>query len=382
MSAILVIAVQVCTPLCCTVVHWATTSHGCINGALCLLLNKNSTEMKRKLLAIALIMPFSMMCAKKAKFGYSAILVPEEIGMQFEKITDDNDNVADYDGNIVSRTSNVLVERKITEIRWWVLSQIAISPDGQQVGYISRHNRKTYIKIKCLSGGRKSLRLTVSANVYGLSWGLDGKTLCYTEMQKNRPAVCLFDLEQGASVKKIVSDKVDGLGGVISENGKTVFFHGQDSVSKYAIWSYDMTTGKFAKHIQGMTVDFAIGSYSEAYCARLNDKNESSIWRINLETGEETQVLAEQGKSFTTPNLSPDGKWLIVTGNSAFGKEGIANTDIYALRTDGSRLTQLTYHPGNDLSPIWSPDGGYIYFLSQRGSSDGVYNIWKMNFPL
>lgn len=55
---------------------------------------------------------------------------------------------------------------------------------------------------------------------------------------------------------------------------------------------------------------------------------------------------------------------------------------IYVVRTDGTQLTQLTYHLGNDLSPAWSPDGKSIYFLSQRGSAKKKYNVWRMNFSL
>ena len=29
-----------------------------------------------------------------------------------------------------------------------------------------------------------------------------------------------------------------------------------------------------------------------------------------------------------------------------------------------------------------SPDGKYIYFLSQRGTNGGEYNIWRMSFNL
>ena len=50
--------------------------------------------------------------------------------------------------------------------------------------------------------------------------------------------------------------------------------------------------------------------------------------------------------------------------------------------TDGNNLTQLTYHPGNDISAVWAPDGKSIYFLSQRGNVEGKYNVWKMNFNL
>lgn len=56
------------------------------------------------------------------------------------------------------------------------------------------------------------------------------------------------------------------------------------------------------------------------------------------------------------------------------------NTDIYVARTDGTDLSQLTFHAADELSPVWSKDGQYIYFISQRGSSTGTANIWRMTF--
>ena len=56
------------------------------------------------------------------------------------------------------------------------------------------------------------------------------------------------------------------------------------------------------------------------------------------------------------------------------------NTDIFAAKIDGTNLVQLTYHAADDLSPVWSKNGKYIYFISQRGSADGTANIWRMNF--
>ena len=57
-----------------------------------------------------------------------------------------------------------------------------------------------------------------------------------------------------------------------------------------------------------------------------------------------------------------------------------ANTDIFVAKIDGTNLTQITYHAADDLSPVWSRDGKYIYFISQRGSDTGTANIWRMNF--
>ena len=49
---------------------------------------------------------------------------------------------------------------------------------------------------------------------------------------------------------------------------------------------------------------------------------------------------------------------------------------------DGTGLMQLTYHAADDLSPAWSKDGRYIYFISQRGSADAIANIWRITCPV
>jgi len=131
-----------------------------------------------------------------------------------------------------------------------------------------------------------------------------------------------------------------------------------------------------------MTACLIPNNYDAIYCARFTTNKESEIWRVNFKTGVEEVILSQPGKSFSTPQLSPDGKWLLVTGSSKSEKEKIDNTDIFVVRTDGTQLTQLTYHPGNDLSPVWSPDGKSIFFLSQRGSVEKNYNVWRMDFNM
>ena len=51
------------------------------------------------------------------------------------------------------------------------------------------------------------------------------------------------------------------------------------------------------------------------------------------------------------------------------GDQKYFNTDLFACHVDGTHLVQLTYHAADDLSPVWSQDGKYIYFISQRGSA-------------
>mgnify|MGYP002622431950 CR=1 FL=1 len=320
--------------------------------------------------------------ARKPKFDFSLVFVPEEGGVKFEKITEDADMVADYGGILVSKTSGIFGSRKHNVLDWWVIPQIALSPDGKKIGYINEKNKTTNIMIKSASKGGASVQRTFRTNVEGFSWSSDGKTLCFTEVRSGHHGIYLVDAEQGSVVRQISNGNDNDYGGVITKDGSTIFFHRGEGRSSYSLWSYDRKTNLFSNYSRGMTACLIPGQKSTIYCARFTDRNESEIWRVNFDTGVEEVILSQPGQSFTTPQLSPDGQWLVVTGSSKSEKEQIPNTDIFVIRTDGTQLTQLTYHPGNDISPIWSPDGRSIFFLSQRGSKDKYYNVWRMDFNL
>lgn len=56
----------------------------------------------------------------------------------------------------------------------------------------------------------------------------------------------------------------------------------------------------------------------------------------------------------------------------AFVSKRDGNDEIYVVNADGSGLTNLTNHPADDVSPVWSPDGRRIAFVSERDSG-GIY---------
>ncbi len=331
-----------------------------------------NTHMKHFLIILLGIVSFNI--EAKNDFDYSVVFVPEEGGMKFEKITEDADMVADYNGNIVN-----VFDKKIN---WWVLPQIAISPDGTLIGYINEKNKTNNIMIKNATKGGSSTQRTFRTNVEGFSWSPDGSTLCFTEYRGRHHGVYLVNAEQGMVVRQISNGYENDFGGIMNMNSDAVYFHRDEGKSNYSIWSYDLNKNLFSNLTRGMTVCLIPNDSSTIYCARFTDKNVSEIWRINYDTGVEEMIVSYPDKSFSTPQLSPDGKWLLLTGSSIAEKEGIINTDIFVVKTDGTQLTQLTYHPGNDLSAIWSPDGKSIYFLSQRGSENKKYNVWKMNFNM
>ncbi|HIW44914.1 MAG TPA: hypothetical protein H9986_07820 [Candidatus Prevotella stercoripullorum] len=338
--------------------------------------------MKRKFVALATAIAVPMAGAGLLKTNLSIVSVPEEDGLNLKKITATANRVADYRGRLVSHTSTILGHNKITETKWWVPAQIALSPDGTCIAYINEKDGRTEAMVKSLKESTASTRRIPSANVVSLSWNDGSNILCLTERHGKSFSVRIIDALSGVSTAQVTGGNGQDLCGTVSADGETVFFHRADGVSGYNLWSYDMGTRHSTKLAPGMTICLVHDAPDEAYCARINNRNESEIWHVNLKTGVEELILAKQGTSFTTPQLSPDGKWILATGNSLYGKDNVANTDIFAIRTDGTRLTRLTFHPGNDLSAIWSHDGRSIYFLSQRGSKQRKYNIWKMDFNL
>jgi Tol biopolymer transport system component len=102
------------------------------------------------------------------------------------------------------------------------------------------------------------------------------------------------------------------------------------------------------------------------------------IWLIDIVKGIETQILAMPEKSFSSPDISPDGKTIVVVGVTSESKTRQINLDLYTIKLDGTGLTQLTFHPSHDTSPKWSNDGNELFFISARGSSN--YGIWKMDY--
>ena len=91
----------------------------------------------------------------------------------------------------------------------------------------------------------------------------------------------------------------------------------------------------------------------------------ANIGRITLDpvTGSvqgETGWVTTGSRSWSSPDPSPDGQW--VTFYSRLQPEG----DLYAVRSDGSALRQVTSDEAIDRVPRWSPDGMWILFFSNR----------------
>lgn len=323
---------------------------------------------------------FLLSCATLTnKVSFAPISVPEEGGINFMKITDDGDNIAKP---FIRSLGLNLGKANRSSLEWWVNSMIAVSPDGTKVAYINAKNDMQNIMVKSASTGGASVQRTFRNAVYDFSWSPKGDMLCFTEYRNNRFGIYLVNSEQGSVVQQISSGSANDYAGVMTNDENTIFFHRGEGYNNYSLWSFDRKTNLFSNYSRGMAPFLIPNQPNTIYCCRYTDKKECEIWKVNFVTGVEEVILTQSGKSFTSPRLSPNGQWILCTGNSVAEKGKIQNTDLFVVRPDGTKMTQLTFHPGNDISAVWAPDGKSIYFLSQRGSTEKKYNVWKMDFNL
>lgn len=82
---------------------------------------------------------------------------------------------------------------------------------------------------------------------------------------------------------------------------------------------------------------------------------------LDVQTGNVTQVDRATSDEIRSYNFSPDSKWITYTKNSANDQGAVW---VYEIAT-GHKM-QLTDDTFNDMSPVFSKDGQYIFFTSNR----------------
>ena len=115
---------------------------------------------------------------------------------------------------------------------------------------------------------------------------------------------------------------------------------------------------------------FTAASYAQERIAfqTLRDGN-SEIYAMDTDGSDQTRLTYSSSDDFN-PEFSPDGSKIAFST----GRDG--DFEIYVMNADGTHQTRVTINSGADTEPAWSPDGSKIAFTSSR---DGNPEIYIMN---
>ncbi len=94
----------------------------------------------------------------------------------------------------------------------------------------------------------------------------------------------------------------------------------------------------------------------------------SQLWTITIASGEKR--LITEGDALQ-PVWSPVGDRIAYWGSP----RGAGQGDIWTMPAGGGEAVPIATGPAMEWNPLWSPDGKYLYFSSDRG---GSMNVWRV----
>src|SRR5262245_35953082 len=88
-----------------------------------------------------------------------------------------------------------------------------------------------------------------------------------------------------------------------------------------------------------------------------------------IDTKGTTSPLLDQSAAYLNPRFSPDGQLL------AMQIGDVRSEDVWIYHLGRGSLTRLTFNDGQDISPVWTPDGQRITYSSWRDNKPYICEI-------
>jgi Tol biopolymer transport system component len=200
----------------------------------------------------------------------------------------------------------------------------------------------------------------------------DGNLFVYARKVGDRSRLFLQQVGGGTALELLPNSLEGDSQPAVSPDGQTIAFRSEREGG-----------GIFVMELMGESVrrvtDFGFNPAwspdgKEILCATegINDplvrrQTSSQIYRISLATGQRRPV--HKGDA-VQPNWSPHGFRIAYWGTSPSGQRLI-----WTLPVGGGEAVQVTAGTSVDWNPVWSPDGRYLYFASDRS---GITNLWRL----
>ncbi len=217
-----------------------------------------------------------------------------------------------------------------------------LSPDGEKVVFSSAREGATSIYVMNADGG-DLVRLTRGSGDVSPRWSPDGERIAFS--QAGNLAVMNAD---GSGIKIVMP-------GQSPETAPLC-----ESAPIVGGWSPDNKHVTYYEGIPGTTGSSGATPRPDRY----------NVCAVDVETGE-VQVLVSEpaGKLHAEPHWSPDGKKIAFRDDrdsNCFPGSGSCNYEVYVLDLETGEETNVTNNPALDIEPVWSPDGEWIMFASNR----------------
>lgn len=163
---------------------------------------------------------------------------------------------------------------------------------------------------------------------------------------------------------------------IFSPDGKSIFTF-SDETSEFEIHEYNSLGMDDGKQVSknGTTLKFDMLPSPDGSKIAFRDLNQT-IWVMDRTSGAQIKVTGSDEDITSSMAWSPDGKWLAYT-------QAASNTfsQVHAFNIDSKKRIAMTSDRANSLSPQWSADGNWLYFLSDRNFQSVIGSPWGTRQP-
>lgn len=268
----------------------------------------------------------------------------------------------------------------------------AWSPDGRQVAYVrsSRRfgnvERPESIYVTAPDGGPSRFVAQIS-DPHSLTWSPNGRWLALVSGNdpfavgtpqfgnKGPSAVVLVPAIGGAPVP-VTDNAALNVSPAWTPDSRHILFvsnrEGARDVYAVRLASSWIPAGKPSRITTGLNAHSITVSADGTRLAYSVYTSRANVWALPIPT--DGPISADRATQITTGNqtvesmaLSPDGGWLY------FDSDRSGNADIYRMPLRGGEPEQLTTSPADDFGPDVSPDGRWVAFHALRFGTRDIF---------
>ncbi len=118
-----------------------------------------------------------------------------------------------------------------------------------------------------------------------------------------------------------------------------------------------------------ISVKFWLPFFLFLACALPGFAQEQPYKVLDIETYMEMETVG-------SPNISPDGKLILFSRGWVDKMNDRSASNLWMIDVEGERARELTRGDWRDSSPVWSPDGKKLAFISDRDGTSQIHVMW------